>query len=90
MVMLRSEQEVLLENGAEESEFLLLQGRPIGEQVARRGPFVMNTNAEIRQAYQDYSETRFGGWPWSSEAPVHGPTPERFARRPDGTLEKPI
>ncbi|HSC87584.1 MAG TPA: pirin family protein [Polyangiaceae bacterium] len=88
-VTVRSDAVVRIENGNEESELLLLQGRPIGEPIARRGPFVMNTPEEIREAYRDYGATRFGGWPWDSSAPVHGARPERFARRPDGTIERP-
>jgi quercetin 2,3-dioxygenase len=40
--------------------FLLVAGAPIGEPVARRGPFVMNTDAEIEQAYADYRAGRLG------------------------------
>ena len=36
------------------SKFLLISGKPIGEQIARGGPFVMNTKAEVLQAVQDY------------------------------------
>lgn len=84
-----SRQPVVLINGAVPSELLLLQGKPIGEPVAQRGPFVMNTDQELRQAYSDYQRTHFGGWPWPDEAPVHAAREGRFARHADGQLETP-
>lgn len=89
-VQVRSEAPVDLVNGAEESEVLVLQGRPIGEPVARYGPFVMNTQAELRQAYFDYEKDRFGGWPWERRDPTHGRSTGRFAKHIDGRLEKPV
>ena len=77
-----------LRNGAQESELLLLQGRPIGEPVAQYGPFVMNTRAEIQEAFADYQRTGFGGWRWPSDGPVHARGEGRFARYPDGRVER--
>jgi hypothetical protein len=42
------------------ARLLLLSGLPIGEQVARYGPFVMNTEAEIMKAIDDYRAGRLG------------------------------
>ena len=41
------------------AKFLLISGKPIGEPIARGGPFVMNTKAEILQAVNDYQEGTF-------------------------------
>jgi redox-sensitive bicupin YhaK (pirin superfamily) len=71
-----------------ETELLVLQGRPIGEPVAQHGPFVMNTRQEIQQAFLDYQRTRFGGWPWSSDDPVHPRDEGRFAKHADGRIER--
>jgi len=46
-------------NGSEAARLLLVAGRPLDEPIAKYGPFVMNTQAEIRQAIEDYDSGRF-------------------------------
>ena len=41
------------------SKFLVISGKPINEEIARGGPFVMNTKAEILQAVKDYHNGTF-------------------------------
>jgi hypothetical protein len=64
MVMFASDgDEVRIENSADAKttlEVLLIAGVPLNEPIARYGPFVMNTEAEIHQAFEDYRRGRMG------------------------------
>jgi redox-sensitive bicupin YhaK (pirin superfamily) len=86
-VGLVSDMEIQLENGPTETRILVLQGRPIGEPVMQYGPFVMNTKDEINQAFNDYNNTQFGGWPWPKYDQVHPREKGRFAKHADGREE---
>ncbi|MBT8057909.1 MAG: pirin family protein [Gammaproteobacteria bacterium] len=50
---------IAVQAGSGDTRFLLVSARPIGEPVARGGPFVMNTRQEILQAFDDYRHNRF-------------------------------
>ena len=49
---------VQLQAGAEGARAILIAGRPLGEPIAQYGPFVMNTQAELAQAVQDFQAGR--------------------------------
>ncbi|HEX5887060.1 MAG TPA: pirin family protein [Pyrinomonadaceae bacterium] len=56
-------EEIRIENPADAQtrlEVLVIAGVPLNEPIARYGPFVMNTEREIRQAFEDYVRGRMG------------------------------
>ena len=59
-VMERDGSRIVIETVEPGSQVLLLAGAPIDEPVAARGPFVMNTDQELRKAMADYSSGNFG------------------------------
>ena len=58
-LMLLTKGEKIKVKGTTKSKFLLISGKPIGEPIARGGPFVMNTKQEILQAVEDYHSGNF-------------------------------
>jgi hypothetical protein len=88
-LVLDSTKACMLTAGTEAAEILVLQSAPIKEPVVQQGPFVMNSREEILQTLRDYQATQFGGWSWGRPDMVHGPGTEKFAKYPDGRIERP-
>ena len=86
-VQVKAASEIKLQSGNEDCFLLMLQGKPINEPVVQYGPFVMNSKAEIQEAYLDYQQTQFGGWPWPKHEQAHDRNKGRFALYADGTEE---
>lgn len=83
--------QVKIKNNSEETgKILLLESEPIEEPIVAYGPFVMTTNEEIKEAYDDYHRTEFGGWPFEKAEVVHERSQGRFAAYPDGRIDRPI
>jgi redox-sensitive bicupin YhaK (pirin superfamily) len=87
VISVSPEAAIEIKNGDEKSKVLILEGKPIAEPVAQHGPFVMNTRAEIMEAFEEYQRTQFGGWPWEAHEKLHDSEKGRFALYADGTEE---
>ena len=87
LIEVNPSEDIIIENGNETAFFLVLRGKPIEEPVAQHGPFVMNNDQEIREAFSEYQRTQFGGWPWDKQEKVHDRNRGRFALHADGKEE---
>ncbi len=63
----------LQESRAKEVDFVILGGAPIRESIAWMGPFVMNTKAEVLQAFEDHQKGRLGVKPAEHATTLHTP-----------------
>jgi len=59
LILFDSGDEITVQTGDEGVRFLLVSGTPIQEPVAWRGPIVMNTNDELRQAFEEFRNGTF-------------------------------
>jgi quercetin 2,3-dioxygenase len=68
---IRPDVEVSLTNeGTGRANVLVLAAEPVeNESTFIKGPFVGATQADVDQAYADFKETKFGGWPWDRSDP---------------------
>ena len=58
-IFARAEEGVLVQ-GVSDAKLLVMAGEPIAEPMVGQGPFVMNSRAEIQQAFEDYQLGRMG------------------------------
>jgi len=91
MIRLKADAEVELRGiGAETSEILLLQGRPINEPVVQHGPFVTNSREELMEVNMNFRRTQFGGWKWGRHDPVHPRAEKRFFMIDGKRVDAPV
>jgi len=60
LAVLGNDGELFTIKALEDSTFLVMSGEPLNEPIASYGPFLMNTQAEIAQAIDDYQRGKFG------------------------------
>jgi redox-sensitive bicupin YhaK (pirin superfamily) len=59
MAILANDGDGVVLRAAGAARVLLVAGKPLGEPIAQYGPFVMNTQAELQQAFLDYQAGKF-------------------------------
>jgi redox-sensitive bicupin YhaK (pirin superfamily) len=59
LILFENGNTVRIETENDSIRFLLISGKPIGENVAWHGPIVMNTQEELRQAFEEFREGTF-------------------------------
>lgn len=62
LVEFNNEGTTLHVESSEDAVFILGHAKPFNEPMVAQGPFVMNTQQEIMQAYKDYQDGKFGSW----------------------------
>ncbi|GAB3914002.1 pirin family protein [Mucilaginibacter boryungensis] len=60
LVLFKNDGEEISIKASEKSVLLLLSGEPINEPIAQYGPFVMNTNRELQEAFEEFQSGKFG------------------------------
>jgi redox-sensitive bicupin YhaK (pirin superfamily) len=62
LVEFNNDGDSLAVEATEDTVIIFGHANPFNEPLVAQGPFVMNTQEEIRQAYQDYQLGKFGSW----------------------------
>lgn len=88
LVQLKPDEQIHLEAGSTEVRILWLEGEPIGAPIAQYGPFVLNSNEELQEAFTRYRATGFGGWPWERPDPVFTRDIPRYSSYEGGKREE--
>ena len=76
-------------NGQEESEFWILEGKPIGEKQAAFGPVILKDLDEVRASMDEIRIKEFQEWPWGLMDVTNPIDMGRELHRADGSVERP-
>jgi redox-sensitive bicupin YhaK (pirin superfamily) len=64
LIVFEKENDEITIEAKEDTQILFMSAEPINEPVAAKGNFVMNTPEEIKQAFDDFENGKFGSWPY--------------------------